>query len=162
MPTYTVHEPPARNSSAASEPERFVFVRDGFYVWAFLLAPLWLIWRRQWLVLLIYLLVTFGIALAMRQAGVNVAARSFVLLLIAFLVGLEAGTLRRFTLARRGWRNIGLVSGTNMEAAEQRFFNEWTAASGADYSASALPPSAASPLHSPPILGLFPEPGASR
>ena len=37
----------------------------------------------------------------------------FVMLLISFLVGLEASTLRRFTLARRGWRNIGLVSGTN-------------------------------------------------
>src|ERR1700758_3404863 len=133
MPTYTVHEPPARNSSAASEPERFVFVRDGFYVWAFLLAPLWLVWRRQWLGLFIFLAGTFGIALAIRYAGVNVAARSFVLLLIAFLVGLEASTLRRFTLARRGWRNIGLVSGTNMEAAEQRFFNDWAAAGGTDY-----------------------------
>jgi hypothetical protein len=162
MPTYTVHEPPARNSSAASEPERFVFVRDGFYVWAFLLAPLWLIWRRLWLVLVIYLVVTFGVALAMRYAGVNVAARSFVMVLIAFLVGLEASTLRRFTLARRGWKNIGLVSGTTMEAAEQRFFNDWAAASGNDYSAPPLPPSAASPLHSPPILGLFPEPGGSR
>ena len=50
----------------------------------------------------------------MRYAGVGVAGRSFVLLLIAFLVGLEASTLRRFTLARRGWRNIGLVSGTNI------------------------------------------------
>jgi hypothetical protein len=106
--------------------------------------------------------VTFGLALATLYAGVGVAGRSFALLLIAFLVGLEASTLRRFTLARRGWRNIGLVSGTNMEAAEQRFFNDWAAANGTDYSPPPLPPSAASPLHSPPILGLFPEPGASR
>src|ERR1700727_2245226 len=128
MSVYTVHEPPLRAAAALAEPERFVFVRDGFYVWAFLLAPLWLIWRRQWLGLFIFLGGTFGLALAALYAGVGVAGRSFALLLIAFLVGLEASTLRRFTLARRGWRNIGLVSGTNMEAAERRFFNDWAAA----------------------------------
>jgi hypothetical protein len=164
MPIYTVHEPPLRNGAIAADPERFVFVRDGFYFWAFLLAPFWLIWRRLWLVLVIYLVVSFGIALAMGYGGVDAVGRSFVLLPIAFLVGLEAGTLRRFTLARRGWRNIGLVSGSNMEVAERHFFNDWAAGPGrvAGGYPPPLPPSSASPLHSPPIVGLFPEPGASR
>ena len=55
MTTYTVHEPPARAGEAAGDPDRFVFVRDGFYFWAFLFGPLWLLWRRLWLVLLLYL-----------------------------------------------------------------------------------------------------------
>jgi Protein of unknown function (DUF2628) len=163
MPIYTVHEPPLRNGAVASDPERFVFVRDGFYVWAFLLAPIWLIWRRLWLVLLIYLVVTFGIAEALRYAGVGVAGRSFAMLLIAFLVGLEAGTLRRFTLARRGWSHIGVVSGTNLEAAERNFFRDWAAGPGlSGHPAPPLPPSSASPLEAPHIVGLFPEPGPSR
>ena len=41
-----------------------MFVRDGFSLWAFLLAPLWLLWRRLWLVLLLYVVV-----MAALQAG---------------------------------------------------------------------------------------------
>ena len=43
MPTYTVHQPPPRKGETASAPERFVFVRDGFHVWAFVLTPFWLL-----------------------------------------------------------------------------------------------------------------------
>jgi hypothetical protein len=167
MSVYTVHEPPPRNGAVVPNPERFVFVRDGFYLWAFLLTPLWLLWHRLWLVLLIYLVAMFGLEQAMRYAGVDAAGRSLVMLLIAFLIGLEASTLRRFTLARRGWRNVGLVSGTNMEAAERRFFNDWAApgqgrSSGGAGHPPPLPPSPAPTFHAPPIVGLFPEPGASR
>ncbi len=164
MPIFTVHEPPLRNGAVAPDPERFVFVRDGFYFWAFALAPLWLIWRRLWLVLLLYVVVTFGITQAMHYAGVGAGGRFFVMLLIAVLVGLEAGSLRRFTLARRGWRHIGVVSGTNLEAAERHFFHDWAdgpGVSSAGYAPPPLPPKSASPLHSPPIVGLFPEAGAS-
>jgi hypothetical protein len=166
MSVYTVHEPPPRNGAAAPNPERFVFVRDGFYFWAFLVTPLWLLWHRLWLVLLIYLVVIFGLEQAMHSAGVDPAGRLPVMLLIAFLIGLEASTLRRFTLARRGWRNVGLVSGTNKEAAERRFFNDWAApgqggsSGGAGHPPPPLPPSPT--FHAPPIVGLFPEPGASR
>jgi Protein of unknown function (DUF2628) len=167
MSVYTVHEPPPRNGAVVPNPERFVFVRDGFYLWAFLLTPLWLLWHRLWLVLLIYLVAMFGLEQAMRYAGADAAGRSLVMLLIAFLIGLEASTLRRFTLARRGWRNVGLVSGTNMEAAERRFFNDWAApgqgrSSGGAGHPPPLPPSPAPTFHAPPIVGLFPEPGASR
>jgi hypothetical protein len=168
MPIYTVHEPPLRSGAVAPDPERFVFVRDGFNFWAFLITPLWLLWRRLWVVLLIYLVVIFGVEQAMHYAGVAAAGRSLVMLLISFLIGLEASTLRRFTLARRGWRNVGLVSGTNMEAAERRFFNDW-AATGQGRSSGPggnlpprLPLSPTPTFHTPPIVGLFPEPGASR
>ena len=35
MAVYTVHQPPLRATDAAPDPQRFVFVRDGFYFWAF-------------------------------------------------------------------------------------------------------------------------------
>ena len=84
--------------------------------------------------------------------------------LISLLIGLEASTLRRFTLARRGWRNVGLVSGTNVEAAERRFFSDWGAAgSGRATGSAGNPPSLSpAPAFRTPIVGLFPEPGASR
>ena len=55
MPVYTVHEPPPRDDDdRRRRRDRFVFVRDGFSFWAFLLAPLWMLWHRLWLVLLLY------------------------------------------------------------------------------------------------------------
>jgi hypothetical protein len=168
MAVYTVHEPPLLRGTFAPDPERFVFVRDGFYFWAFLLTPLWLIWNRLWLVLLIYLVVIVGVGQAMHAAGVDPGARLLVLVLVSFLIGLEAGTLRRFTLARRGFRNVGLASGSNMETAERRFFDDWTAAGqdkpsgSAGHRAPALPPSPPPAFQTPPIVGLFPEPGTSR
>ena len=44
---------------------------------------------------------------------------------MALLIGFEAGTLRRFTLRRRGYRNIGIVVGDDLELAERRFFDAW-------------------------------------
>ena len=164
MAVYTVHEPPLRSGAVAPDPERFVFVRDGFNFWAFLLTPPWLIWQRLWLVLLIYLVATVGVAQAIHYAGGGALARLLAMTLISFLIGLEASTLRRFTLARRGWRNVGLVSGINMEAAERRFFNDWGAAGPGRASGSASNPPSLSPapaFHTP-IVDLFPEPGASR
>ena len=38
MPVFTVHQPSPRKNEEAAPPERFTFVRDGFYFWAFLLG----------------------------------------------------------------------------------------------------------------------------
>jgi hypothetical protein len=167
MPTYTVHAPPLRPGATASDPERFLFVRDGFHFWAFLLAPLWLLLRRLWLLLLLYLAV-IGVL-----GGLSVLVRAptimqiLVSLLFALLMGFEAATLWRWTLARRGWRMIGFAVGDDEEAAEQRFFAEWTKRAGV-----APPPPASELQYATPVrrgsptgsdvIGLFPEPGNSR
>jgi hypothetical protein len=165
MAVYTVHEPPLGATEALPDPERFAFVRDGFYFWAFALTPLWMLRRRLWLVLLIYLVVAVGANAAMRFAGFGVGSIAFVQFLIALLVGFEASTLRRFTLARRGYRNVGVVAGDTAEAAERRFFDAWARAGGAASEPPASVP--ASPpvpglFHGHGIIGLFPEPGAHR
>ena len=53
MTVFTVHEPPPRKNEETASPVRFAFVRDGFYFWAFLLGPVWMLCHRLWLVLLI-------------------------------------------------------------------------------------------------------------
>ena len=67
MSVYTVHEPPQRGADASADAERFVFVRDGFYWWAFLLTPFWMLRHRLWLVLVIYLVVVGGLDTALRR-----------------------------------------------------------------------------------------------
>src|SRR5580658_8534211 len=164
MPVYTVHEPPLRIAGALAEVERFVFVRDGFYWWAFLLTPFWMLWRRLWLVLLIYVMCSAAIDTALRVIGAPASAVALIDILISFLIGLEASTLWRFTLRRRGWQNIGVVSGDDLEDAERRFFDAWVRRGPAPAvlpaAGSPAPPSPAPP-RSPAgeaagVIGLFP------
>jgi hypothetical protein len=188
MAVYTVHEPPLKRDQTAPDPERFVFVRDGFAFWAFLLAPLWMLRHRLWLVFTGYLVIVIALQVGLRVTGASPTVMVLVSLLIAWLVGLEAATLRRFTLARRGWKNVGIVVGDDREAVERRFFDAWADSSRADgaradgsrddgaprsflASAPALPilrrpqgslQASSQAPGSSDVIGLFPEPGASR
>src|SRR5271154_3050846 len=169
MSVYTVHEPLSRAGAAASDVERFAFVRDGFSWWAFLFAPLWMLRHRMWLVLLGYVVVVGLIETPVRMSGAPDRAASLIGILLGLLVGLEAGTLRRFTLSRRGWKNLGVVSGDDREDAERRFFDTWlqrtNSPTGQSHASTPASPSAA-PFQrrssGPDIIGLFPEPGAPR
>ena len=163
MSIYTVHEPPLRSVGASADPARFVFVRDGFYWWAFLLTPFWMVRYRLWLVLVIYLVATAALDTVLRGLGVSIFLIALTGILISLLIGFEASTLRRITLRRRHWRNVGLVAGDRLEDAEQRFFGAWVddaPAPGAP-PPPASPPSSAAP-EAPGVIGLFPEPGAGR
>ncbi len=73
-------------------------MRDGFHFWAFLLAPLWMLWHRLWLVFVGFVVVTVALQLALYALGVGGGGRLLAYALLALLVGLEAGTLRRWTL----------------------------------------------------------------
>ena len=57
MTIYMVFEPPRIGGDRAARAERIVFVPDRFSWGAFLLAPLWMLWRRLWLVFVGYLVV---------------------------------------------------------------------------------------------------------
>jgi len=154
-----------RAAETTPDPDRFVFVRDGFYLWAFLLSVLWMLWHRLWLALLIYVVVAAGAETALRYAGVPGPVLAVIGLLLSFLVGIEAATLRRFKLARRGWKNVGVVIGDDVEDAERRFFDAWVRSAPAGRVkplATSAPPPPPRPHQPPDIVGLFPEPGANR
>ncbi|MEJ2435651.1 MAG: DUF2628 domain-containing protein, partial [Pseudolabrys sp.] len=166
MPTFTVHAPPPAAGATESDPQRFLFVRDSFRFWAFQLGPLWMLYRRLWLVLVLYLIGAgvFGVGLGVLRAPVSLQITFNVVL--ALLVGLEAATLMRWTLERRRWRMLGFVVGDDEEDAERRFFAQW-----AGHAKPASPPPASGPQYAAPVrrgppsgsdvIGLFPEPGGT-
>jgi hypothetical protein len=165
MPVYTVHEPPLKGGETRAAPERFRFVRDGFHFWAFLLGPLWMIWRRLWLVLIGYIVVCVVLSFAMFALGVPRSGAAIVQLLVSLFVGLEAGSLQRWSLRR--WREVGIVSANNLESAERRFFDGWERDEPMAPPAAAVAPAPAAEIrHRPPqpsdIIGVFPEPGMPR
>jgi hypothetical protein len=169
MPVFTVHEPQRRAAGAVADPERIVFVREGFSFWALLFTALWMARYRMWLVLVLYLVIAGIAETALRFAGVGAAGIALVGFAIALLVGMEAATLRRFALRRRGFRDVGIVSGADLEDAERRFFNSWVGAAAEQRSpppvvsrgpsVPSVPP--APPSHPADIVGLFPEAGAN-
>jgi hypothetical protein len=168
MSIYTVHEPPSTSEQSAPDPERLVFVRDGFSFWAFLLTPAWMLWHGLWLVFLGYLVVATLLAVGLHIIGASTAVTLAAAALLALLAGFEAATLRRLTLARRHWKNVGIVVGEDVESAERRFFDAWVhGAPHASASPAAAPTVTSSrvTVGSRPaseIIGLFPAPGGSR
>ncbi len=151
MKTYVVMAP--RETEAA---DRLVFVKDGFCWPAFFLPLVWLLYRRMWIVFLGFVLVTAGLEFAGRQFGEAISG--LVAALLVLLFALEANTLRRWTLTRRGWRTLGVASGRSIDEAELRFFAGLDDPAAAEEPPASRAPAAGMPVSThPPVLGLFPE-----
>jgi len=169
MPLYTVLAPPPRGNAAATDPLRFVFVKDGF-AWPALFVPeLWLLFRKMWIVFLLYLAVGLGLTyLASKYGG----PLPWVALAVVHLwFALEANQLRRFSLARKGYDFVGVVEGRRREV-ELRFFHQWEPPAmpapppaeppPASAMEAAAEPAKADPVPSSPsaeageVVGLFP------
>jgi hypothetical protein len=156
MTIYTVHAPPAGDRRAA-DPAAFVFIKEGFCWPALFVAIPWMVYRRMWLVLLGYLVVSLG--LGWLGDGSGEAITGFVLVLAALLFATEANGLRRWTLERNGWRLIGVAEGSRVADAERRFYAGWVAAGAKMPVAPAPPPPPRAPSpEAGHVVGLFPMP----
>jgi hypothetical protein len=176
MPVYTVHAPLAASREAVAATDEFEFVRDGFHFWAFVAGLIWLAWHRLWLALLGYVVLSIVAEVALSMLSAGAGTRMAVMLLFALLMGFEAASLRRWTLSRRKWRQLDIVVADDEETAERRFFDRWAAQRSLINDPSAIdrgapPPTRnipGQPFSRPPsaahsdIIGLFPQPGASR
>jgi hypothetical protein len=166
MAVYTVHQPPLKKYESTPNPERFAFVRDGFSFWAFLFGPLWMLRHRMWLVLLGYIVVAIAVQVGLLLVGVSGGIAAFAGFMLALLVGIEAGTLRRFTLGRRRWQNVGTIVGSDRDTIERRFFDSWVRGETLHPAVAGMAsPTLASrpgPAPAQDVIGLFPQPGAQR
>ena len=145
MQIFTVHEPrEAANGPPATLDERadgLVFVKDGFSLRAFVLGPLWLVMNRLWLPLAAWIAAFLAIQVVFWLLPASSAALGPVLLIAALGFALEASSIRRWGLERRGYRTIGTVAGQSHEDCEHRFLTSWLG-SGA---ASRTPPRSGAP-----------------
>ena len=176
MPVYTVHAP-VKPDAGIGTTDRFAFVRDGFHFWAAILGAVWLAWHRLWLALIGWIVVMVAIDFGLAALGAGRTAIFLVDIMLALLMGLEAASLRRWTLSRRNWRQLDIVVADNLEQAERRFFDRWTAKQRTlsdgflAVDRGGPPPTRdipGQPFSRPPplpggdVIGLFPEPGGSR
>lgn len=155
MRSYTLHLPRNALPGEPAAIEHATLVRDGFSWTAFLFAPLWFFWHRLWVAGLLVLLglaalVAAGFALNLRPGLAAVVA-----ILGLALVGLEAASLRSWTLRRRGQPAADVVTARSRLEAESKLvarFADRAAAPSVDRAPAAYRPPAAVP-----VIGLFPE-----
>src|SRR5215211_1319108 len=102
MKTFTLHLPADAQPGDPDALEQAQLVKDGFSWGAFFFTFLWFFYHRLWLagVSVLVALVAAGLLFAALDVGRLSALWSQIL--IQFLIGLEANSLRRWTLARRG------------------------------------------------------------
>ncbi len=118
MQVYTVHQGP----SPAAGGDDVVFIHDGFSWPALIVPPLWALYRTLWAVLAGVAVVTLAIEAAARWSGAPLEVVVATTFAAALLFAFEANDLRRWTLRRRGFRDVGVVAGRSLSDAEQRFF----------------------------------------
>lgn len=121
MAIYTVHAPRGEAPPEA-DALKLQFIKDGFCWPALFFAPLWLIFRRQWLTLLAYVLVLALFGVAGQSVGSQAMAPA--VMLFALWFALEANQFRRWTLERWGWRFVGVAVGRNRLEAEDGYFRD--------------------------------------
>lgn len=92
-----------------------VLVREGFAWLAVLFPGLWFLVNRMWLVLVLYLAGAAILGVVMRDLPEELIGVAGVA--VQLLIGFHARDLRRWTLARRGWRLLGVVAAEGGEDA---------------------------------------------
>ena len=158
MKTYTLHLPADAAPGDADALERAVLVRDGFSWRAFFFSFLWFFAHRLWLAGLIVLAAMAALVVLLQVLRVGALPTVAAWLLSAFLIGLEANSLRRWTLSRRGQPPVDVVSAADREEAETKSFARWLGTAPAAGPAPVrLPVPAPARLRPEPVIGLFPE-----
>src|SRR4051794_33853231 len=117
MKTYTLHVAADAPPGDAGTLERAVLVKDGFSWGAFVFSFLWFFAHRLWIAGLIVLVAAAALGASLQFLRVATGASFSAAFLFAVLVGLEANSLRRWTLARSGRPAVALVTAGDRQEA---------------------------------------------
>ena len=95
-----------------------IFVSDRFSWGGFVFTGLWALWNRMWIVGAIV------ISVSLTGSALPPALQLLLSLAVSVLMGLHGNDLLAWSLARRGFREIGLCSGDSLEEAELRYYGD--------------------------------------
>ncbi len=154
MAIYTVHVP-RELSDPGLRAERTAFVRDGFSLGAFLYGPLYLLRHRALLAAVLWLVAVLAIGWVNHLLRMPRFAEILLALLIMLFTGLEASSIRRFALHRRGLDTAGVVSARSLDEGETAFFRFEAGRTTSSATSHAIPRvSRPAPTG---VIGLFPD-----
>ena len=163
MKTYTLHVAADAAPGDAGTLERAVLVKDGFSWGAFVFSFFWFFAHRLWIAGLIVLIAAAALGVALQLLRVGAGAGVSAAFLFAVLLGLEANSLRRWTLARSGRPAVDVVRAGDREEAETKAFARWLGEAPSGPAAPAWRAAAQTAYRAPePVIGLFPEAERTR
>lgn len=149
--SYTVHLSPTGSDEGAQ------FVPDSFAPIAFVAPWAWFPFHRMWLVTIAYLVAMALVVVGLAFSGLPSLMQTLITSGLSLLIGLEATNLKRWTLRRRGWREVAVIVAASREEAERRYFAERDTLPAAPVALTATRPATAVPAAPLPIIGLFPD-----
>ncbi len=119
MKIYTVH---LRHNGLDGDRD-LILVAEGFNWAAFVFGPFWALFKKLGWVALGLLLLSLGIGLVGKALIADPPVQVAISLGVATIVGFLANDLRRWTLERAGFIDVGVVSAPDADAAFQRFLD---------------------------------------
>ncbi len=169
MKIFSIHHRSTDPAIILSEGLETRFVKEGISWAALFFSPLWLVFHRMWLVLFGAFLLYAAALVAASATGLNPATTLSLLVVVNVVVACVGNGLRRLTLKRSGFQEIGVVTGRSLEHCERRFFeglldphaklpqrdNLSPATTKVQNTLAALRPTM---KESDSVVGLFPEP----
>jgi len=158
MTTYTLHLPRDARPGDPTALEESELVKDAFSWGAFFFTFLWFFYHRLWLAGIGVLIVVFAFGGLLALLDVHPLAGTIAQLLLQGLIGLEANSLRRWTLTRRGLPLVDAVTAEDQDEAEAKAFARWLEARpSAPSRIPATPAALSTPRRPEPVIGLFPD-----
>jgi hypothetical protein len=160
MKTYTLHLPPDAQEGDPRALERAELVKDGFTWGAFVFTFLWFFYHRLWLAGIGVLIVLLAAGILFGVLDLSPFQATLAQILIQILIGLEASSLRRWTLRRRGRPAVDVVTASDRDDAAMKAFGRWLGASSLPRPAArsgSAPVLAAGTYGPQPVIGLFPD-----
>ncbi|MEJ2125404.1 MAG: DUF2628 domain-containing protein [Alphaproteobacteria bacterium] len=139
MQTYTIYERYPASEDIEQRASELVFVKEGFSIFAFLAPLIWLLFNRMWWEAAAFFCLMMFLEITVSLLGIGPEITAVISFLINIIFAFEARNLQRYGLERNGYSMIAIVSGRNLDEAEQRFLSEWlpTAKSGSVYQTTA-------------------------
>jgi hypothetical protein len=161
MNPYTLHVPADAPIGEPESLDRAVLVRDAFSWGAFLFTAFWFFGHRLWLAGLAVLAGLVVVQAGLGALGAHPTAIVLTQLLLSLLVGLEASSLRRWTLRRRGRPAVDTVMAKSLGEAEALAFRRWLDRRPPRLAAPATGALIPSTMSASSVAGLYPfaEPG---
>ena len=108
---------------STGDPSRAVFVKEGYAFAALIFTVLWALWHRMWVVSAILFTILALLNIAAGQWGLQPVVAGLLESAVGLIFGFEARRLWVMSLERGGYRNMGIVEGSNREAAELGYFS---------------------------------------
>ncbi len=99
--------------------ESALFVKQGFNFWAFLLTPVWSLYKRLWIVSAVL------IAVSVLLAHSDSIAFNLISVVFSIWFGMEANNFLTMKLERKNYILFDVVGARDKYSAEQRFYDKY-------------------------------------